>query len=116
MGVTLFSCIPRNPSLTHDQFKDIYENEHVPLLHQLFGETMPPVFKRTYIDSTQPTVLGRRVEFDLFTELVFEDDEAMNAMAAKWADPKVTEPCMASQRRFTSEEGERVVKVGEVRQ
>ncbi|OJJ56560.1 hypothetical protein ASPSYDRAFT_33641 [Aspergillus sydowii CBS 593.65] len=109
MTYTIFAVLYRRPGLTPAQFKSYYETTHVPLVREVTGSHFPTVYKRSYlprahihgqsgIDDTNAdtdaeadtsntaypnttTLAGRPSEFqfDVITEMVFEDETHFRA-------------------------------------
>ena len=50
--VTLISLIPRRADLTHEQFREHYENVHVPLIEELLPAATE--YRRHYVSPQQP--------------------------------------------------------------
>lgn len=87
--------VARNPQMTPAEFKDHYENKHVPLLKSLLGtmkqhgiheSSRPLQYRRLYIDrdasdpkSGNPGIFGETapiIEYDVVTEMAFSDKDA----------------------------------------
>ena len=85
----------RKPGLSPTQFKDHWENSHIPLIQKLSGPSFPTTHSRRYIHRIEATdatsddpasnesypatvLVGRQADFsyDGFAELTFEDETA----------------------------------------
>lgn len=68
----VFGYLTKRPDLSSDDFLDYYENHHVPLV--LSHAPMPEVYKRNYLVRGDTANLeSATVEFDVVTELAWED-------------------------------------------
>lgn len=82
----VFGFLTKLPHLSMQAFIDHYEMRHIPLVLSLAGQ--PPVYKRRYIDRDKPTTRGAgTVDFDVMTELAFEDRTAFAAWMARLYGP-----------------------------
>ncbi|KAJ4354471.1 uncharacterized protein N0V89_006208 [Didymosphaeria variabile] len=75
----IIAFLNKVPSLTLDEFRDYYENKHIPLVRQHLkaaGAPLPLVYVRRYLDPKNPVVpSGQGVGFDCVTELQFASKE-----------------------------------------
>lgn len=76
----LIAFLSKVPSLTLDEFRDYYENKHIPLVLRNLkaaGVPLPLVYTRRYLDAKTPVVTasGQVVGFDCMTELQFASKE-----------------------------------------
>jgi uncharacterized protein (TIGR02118 family) len=75
--------VPRRKDLSVQQFRDHYENVHVPLAHAALRTL------RAYVRNYPETTLsGSSPSFDAITELWFDDEAAWKAAAAAGAAPE----------------------------
>lgn len=84
----LLAFLSKSPLLSHGEFKDYYENRHLPLIKSLSGNTLPQIYKRRYIHHEEEDVIlkaanGDAADFDVVTELVFQNREAYQAWGAQ---------------------------------
>lgn len=105
MTYTILAILYRKPGLTPSQFKSYYEITHVPLVREVTGSHFPTVYRRSYlprahihgqggIDDTgadadtsntayqATTALAGSpsdFQFDVVTEMVFEDEPHFRA-------------------------------------
>ena len=85
LGITCY----RLPTLTPDEFKDLYESKHVPLIRRLIGDgdAAPLSYRRHYLNRTPPDAEGggskprllvgdvERADWDCLVEVTFRDEE-----------------------------------------
>ena len=95
--------LKRKQGTTPEQFRDHYESSHAPLSARL----MPyfKSYKRKYIDHKDefkppPPALGGAVEYDVITELEFENRAAFDRMRDALADPKIRGQIIADEEKF----------------
>jgi hypothetical protein len=68
----VFAYLKKRDDLTAEEFRDYYENNHVPLV--LSFAPMPNVYKRNYlIRGDDHNREDSSIDFDVITELVWED-------------------------------------------
>lgn len=125
----------RKPGLSIDEFRNHWENKHVPLLKSISGSTFPLSHTRRYIGriadgttaragvspvvgstSESPAILVGRLEdidWDGFAELIFKDELHFQQFFAKVNDPKAAEQIQEDEARFTDSEKLKVIIVGE---
>jgi len=95
----VFGFLQKLPHLSMEAFIDHYETRHVPLVLSLAGR--PPVYKRRYIERDRPTTQGAgTVDFDVMTELAFEDRAAFAAWIARLYGPAAEGKVVADEKRF----------------
>ncbi|KAL3481562.1 hypothetical protein BJX99DRAFT_253483 [Aspergillus californicus] len=108
MVFTVLALFRRKPGTTPQQFKDYYENKHIPLLQELAGSSFPTFHKRHYLpravqdaaaansdtsNTNYPAMIfagsAADFQFDVYAEVIFEDVEHFKAFqAALGADPE----------------------------
>jgi hypothetical protein len=83
--IKMLVFLRRKEGLTMDEYRDHYENVHVPLVRGLFPSSAG-VYRRNYIDRDRTALTDRNAglaaanqEFDSVTEVFFEDWEAFDA-------------------------------------
>jgi uncharacterized protein (TIGR02118 family) len=79
MKPKLISYLSAKPGLTREAFIDHYENRHVPLVRKLLP--MIGAYRRSYLDMTLLPFSAATPEYDVVTEMVFDDEKAL---AAYW--------------------------------
>nr|AYM52637.1 hypothetical protein [Aetherobacter sp.] len=95
----IFAFLARKPELSPEAFLDYYENHHVPLICSLVPS--PPVYKRSYLKRDDPFGLpGDAVKFDVVTEQVFADRNALEAWLGALSAPGVAALVRADEDRF----------------
>jgi EthD domain len=93
----------RKPDMTPEQFRDHYENRHVPLALRLL-----PYFSgyaRNYIRhdlAYRPEGLGvdNAPQFDVVTEVTFANDADYDLMMKQLAEPAVSRQIIEDEERF----------------
>jgi len=79
----VISFLTKKDGLTFSEFRDYYENHHIPLVLSIAAT--PVLYKRRYIDRND--TLGNAspsIDFDVMTELVFKDESAFKKA---WMEP-----------------------------
>lgn len=111
--------ITRKPTLSPEEFKDHWENRHVPLLKSLAGARFPLSHRRHYLsrDPSAPdyplrVLVGqlKDFDFDAFTVVTFESETAFKEFVPTMTRPEV----LKDEDRFTVREKMKAVIVGEV--
>lgn len=99
MSYTVLMLIHRKPGLTAAEFRQHYENVHVPLMKSLAGSLFPPSHTRRY---TQPAGKGDQAAgngIDCVTEMQFnlgsDFTRFSEFLASPDVAPKVHEDCEA---------------------
>ena len=92
-GPRLLVLTARCPDLTLDQYKEHYENVHIPLLRRLLGDAFPLTQKRNYIphsaDGSAEALTGSEdLAYHCITVSVFADGEHLQRAVAESNDPK----------------------------
>lgn len=90
----LIALISKKTSISEEDFQTYYENTHVPLIERLFPTLMD--YKRTYLlkanmlnDVLPLESEGENAQFNVITELTFEDEEGLNQFFEKGAEEEV---------------------------
>lgn len=86
----MLKCIAllrKRPDLTRDEFIDYYENNHAPLMSGLFPDFLD--YRRNYVDAAGAFSFAAPLDFDVVTELRFEDRAAYDRFVAKATDPDI---------------------------
>jgi hypothetical protein len=95
----ILAFLKKRDDLTLAQFKDYYENHHVPLILKLTHT--PLVYKRNYLDSTDPFSLKSDViRFDVVTEQIFSSRADMQDWIAKLSTPDNAQVVREDEARF----------------
>jgi uncharacterized protein (TIGR02118 family) len=79
--------LKRRPGMSMDEFIDYYESKHAPLGYRHMGGEVRR-YARNYVT---PTAEGTAAEseFDVITDLWFDDQDGFDTMLAAFADPEV---------------------------
>jgi hypothetical protein len=110
--------VTRKPTLSPEEFKDHWENKHVPLLKSLAGPRFPLSHRRHYLsrDPSAPdyplrVAVGQPEDFDFdaFTVVTFESEAAFKQFVPTMTRPEVFE----DEDRFTVRERMKAVILGE---
>jgi len=103
----LVGLFKRRGDLSLAEFRDYYENHHAPFNVEHFGTFMSS-YTRSYIDHTTPYLPAAQatdVRFDVVTEIVFVDDDAMKGMFSSAAtQPGLMEAIAADEAEFMDRE------------
>ncbi|KAK4175368.1 EthD domain-containing protein [Triangularia setosa] len=109
--------VNRKSNISPEQFKDHWENTHVPLLQSLAGPRFPLSHIRHYLardsaNSTYPLNLlvgkPQDINFDAFAVVTFASEEAFRDFIPTMSLPEVAE----DEDRFTDREKMRAVVLG----
>lgn len=91
LGITCY----RLPHLSPAEFKDYYENKHVPLITSIIGtegEAAPISYRRQYLNKTPEgkaaLIVGdaERADWDCFVEVTFTDEAHFGKYMAKYRE------------------------------
>ena len=117
MTYTIVAFLWRKPGTTPSEFKNHYENTHIPLLLSLMGPLFPLTHSRFYlrrhpeegsssataVTNYQPTVyVGTHSDFDydLYCTLEFEDEKGFDAFHQRMQDPEVAPKIAEDEEKF----------------
>jgi|SRR5579859_111093 len=90
----VFGFLTKRDGLSLPDFKDYYENHHVPLL--LSKAPKPPVHTRRYVDRAKELMrTGLEVDFDCMVEVAFSDQNAFLAYMGKLFGPEAVDDAIA---------------------
>ena len=99
-NVPLFTIA--DDSVSVDEFKIYYENNHVPLIESLFPTLQD--YKRTYLlesnmlnDALPLESEGGGTPFDVITELTFASEDDLNQFFARGAEEEVVDAILAAE-------------------
>ena len=83
----VFGFLTKRDGPSLPEFKDYYENHHVPLL--LSKAPKPPVHTRRYVNRDEELMkTGLQVDFDCMVEVAFSDQDAFLAYMVKLFGPE----------------------------
>lgn len=97
MAYTVLMFVYRKAGTTPDQFKQHYEQSHVPLMKTLAGEAFPLHHTRRYIqrqadeDENVGAANTGDTGFDCITEMVFGDEAGFRILSGLLASPGVAD-------------------------
>jgi hypothetical protein len=112
----------RKAGLSPEEFKDYYENKHIPLVKSLTGDQFPKSNTRHYITSgavAQPAfIVGEPSDlpWDSVTALNFADEEHFNKCMAIYQDEETQKKFAADEEIFLDRASMKIVILGDVRQ
>ena len=113
--VKLVALISAKPGLGLDEFATYYENHHVPLVRSL----LPGLgdYRRSYVTWDPSRILrdAQRPDFDVLTEVWFEDSEAFEQFKRAFAEPEVAKRIEEDEAKFMDRESIRIFIVDERR-
>lgn len=132
MPFTIIAFLRRKPGTTPQQFKDYYENHHLPLVKEITGCHFPSLHKRYYVTRTAqdpssaesdtsntnyPAIpfgsSTEEIQFDVYVEIVYEDEEQFQAFMVKLNAH--TEQLAIDEAKFLDTSKIQAVKVDEPR-
>ncbi|MGE0621519.1 MAG: EthD domain-containing protein [Pseudomonadales bacterium] len=105
----LLAFISAREDLSREAFIDHYENHHVPLVRRLLP--MVGAYRRNYVDPDVPAGGGATVDYDVVTELVFEDRAALDAFWETIRRPEVIAAIRADEAKFLQSDRTRLIGV-----
>lgn len=86
----MYKCIAllrRKAGLSRDELIHYYETRHAPLIKSLLPEIRD--YRRNFVDAAAYGRFGEAPEFDVVTELWFDDRASYEAFIARCAEPEV---------------------------
>jgi len=90
----VFGFLTKRDGLSLPEFKDYYEDHHVPLI--LSNAPKPPVHTRRYVDRDEELMkTGLQVDFDCMVEVAFSDQNAFLAYMGKLFGPEAVDDAVA---------------------
>jgi len=115
----LVGMFKKRADLSHEEFRDYYENHHAPFNVEHFGAFMSG-YTRSYVDHASPYLgigegAGAEAErMDVITRIEFIDDAAMEQMFSKAAtQPGLGEAIVADEAMFMDRAASRLVIVSD---
>ncbi|MDA9925411.1 EthD domain-containing protein [Gammaproteobacteria bacterium] len=101
----LIALICKKPSISEEDFKTYYEENHVPLIESIFPTITG--YKRTYLleasmlnDALPLESDGGHSLFNVITELTFDDDEGLNQFFERGTHAEVIEAIRNDEANF----------------
>jgi hypothetical protein len=113
--IKVIAAIKRRHDLTHDQFREYYENEHMPLVLRYVSEFIVK-YERSYIKTAMtPSVDPSNAflddwsgQYDCFMEVTLRDRDAHERMLAKTGTPEVSSLFANDEENFIDREATKV--------
>jgi uncharacterized protein (TIGR02118 family) len=95
--------IKRKEGMSPAEFLDYYENRHVPLVESLLPPL--PYYRRNYVSQDHPMnmLLGKKLDFDVVTEIEFDSAEDAKHWFSVWTAPTIAGPIDRDEANFVSE-------------
>ena len=108
----LIALISKKTSISEEDFKTYYENNHVPLIESLFptlnGYTRTYLFESNLLSDTLPLESdGAQSQFNVITELTFENEADLNLFFERGTHADVVEAIRNDEANFL--DGEKTV-------
>ena len=100
-GIKIAAFMKRLPNVTHEQFREHYENVHR-LIGEKYLKKYAVKYTRKYITPFPDPVTGHEQPraFDAVTEIWYPDKAAYDAANAQFADPAVMKEIMDDVKNF----------------
>ncbi|KAF4876862.1 hypothetical protein CGCSCA1_v003965 [Colletotrichum siamense] len=121
MSYRMLIFLHRKEGLSHAEFKDHYENVHVPLTKELTGSLFPMLHSRRYIerspdDGKAMVLAGAKGEdeADAVVEVAFKDEAAAQAFFAATNSGEAMERLKKDNEQFLNWGKLRILKISEV--
>ena len=102
----LMIFLKRKPGISFEEFRDYYENKHLPLAEGFFGHLFKS-YTRNYLtpgDNIGPVRETVQNEYDCVTELVFHDPDGYEQLRRIAANPDVINALSADRKHFMDED------------
>lgn len=125
MVYVVFMFIARRPGMTLEDFKDHYENKHIPLVLEVLGDAAPVRHTRHYLqrnpaaaegDDVAPPLLfvgdASAIDYDVITKVELRDEEHFQAFNAKYASSPRQKELAEDQLAFSDASKFKVLAVG----
>ena len=108
----LIALISKKSSISEEDFKNYYENNHAPLIESLFptldGYTRTYLFESNLLSDTLPLESdGAQSQFNVITELTFKNDEDLNQFFERGTHQDVVETIRDDEANFL--DGEKTI-------
>ena len=105
----LIALISKKSSISEEDFKTYYENNHVPLIESLFptldGYTRTYLFESNLLSDTLPLESdGAQSQFNVITELTFKNEEDLNKFFERGTNQDVVEAIRKDEANFLAGE------------
>ena len=122
MPYNILIFVSRKPSLSHSEFKNLYETSHIPLLQFFAGDLFPKRHKRHYpqfgVDGQPSMLLGDKAsfDFDAIAEVSFDDEAAYQAFINVLGSKEASEKLAADEDKFSERAKMKIVVIGDVQE
>ena len=108
----LIALISKKSSISEEDFKNYYENNHAPLIESLFptldGYTRTYLFESNLLSDTLPLESdGAQSQFNVITELIFKNEEDLNQFFERGTHQEVIEIIKKDEANFL--DGEKTI-------
>ena len=108
----LIALISKKSSISEEDFKNYYENNHAPLIESLFptldGYTRTYLFESNLLSDTLPLESdGAQSQFNVITELTFKNEEDLNQFFERGTHQDVVETIRDDEANFL--DGEKTI-------
>ena len=108
----LIALISKKSSISEEDFKNYYENNHAPLIESLFptldGYTRTYLFESNLLSDTLPLESdGAQSQFNVITELTFKNEEDLNQFFERGTHQDVVESIRDDEANFL--DGEKTI-------
>lgn len=129
MTYTVLLFVTRKATLTSEQFKDHWENKHIPLLKSLTGSLFPLHHTRRYFARIERQGFGgpanrdhpllalrgnvQEFDYDAVAELTFQDEKAFHDFYKTIYDTEVAAKLAEDEEHFIDSAAFKSVVVGE---
>lgn len=129
MTYTILLFVTRSPHISPEEFKDHYENVHIPLAQRLCAGNWPFRFTRRYLaritrkgfggpsNPDRPPLMLRGdaqdIDYDCVSEMTFETEREFQAFYKRVYEKDVAAKLAADETKFLELGKTRVVVVGE---
>jgi uncharacterized protein (TIGR02118 family) len=111
--IKLIALLKRKPGMSREEFISYYEMRHAPLAMQITA--MGHDYRRNYPHIAR--VDGREVaaapEYDVITEVWFQDQKAYEAFSASMQKPEIRAQIVADEEQFLDRASSRIFVVDE---
>ena len=97
----------KNPELTREEFLDYYNNRHVPFMHDILANGAA-IHRRNFVIPSAPVDvdIGENTDpntdndYDVITEVFYEDYAAAEAAMRSFSDPEVQKLAEEDENKF----------------